>query len=180
MRRPSRSRAGLFPARISTRRIRCATAQGRARPFDAARYGAFQRLLSRYGDAEHVRMKRNVIKAVSAGAGPEAIAMPSDRFAQASIRIALRQLKASEGTSPALAAWFAAHDMVARDPDGSWTKTSRDVARVRTVAARPRCREIVMELAGLRCWVRSRNGVWFSRRVSSGNRQITLEEREIE
>ena len=85
-------------------------AQGRARAFDAARYGAFQRLLSRYGDAEHVRMKRNVIKAVSAGAGPEAIAMPTDRFAQASIRIALRQLKASEGTSPALAAWFAAHD----------------------------------------------------------------------
>ncbi len=92
-------------------------AQGRSRPFDATRYGAFQRLLSRYGDAEHVRMKRNVIKAVSTGAGPEAIAMPSDRFAQASIRIALRQLKASEGTSPALAAWFAAHDSVARDQD---------------------------------------------------------------
>jgi hypothetical protein len=90
---------------------------GRARPFDAARYGAFQRLLSRYGDAEHVRMKRNVIKAVSSGAGPEAIAMPADRFAQASIRIALRQLKASEGTSPALAAWFAAHDIAARDQD---------------------------------------------------------------
>ena len=90
---------------------------GRARPFDAARYGAFQRLLSRYGDAEHVRTKRNVIKAVNAGAGPEAIAMPTDRFAQASIRIALRQLKASEGTSPALAAWFAAHDNVASDPE---------------------------------------------------------------
>lgn len=92
-------------------------AQGRARAFDAARYGAFQRLLSRYGDAEHLRMKRNVIKAVSAGVGPEAIAMPGDRFAQASIRIALRQLKASEGTSPALAAWFAAHDTMASDPE---------------------------------------------------------------
>jgi len=90
---------------------------GRARPFDAARYGAFQRLLSRYGDAEHVRMKRNLIKAVSAGAGPQAIAMPTDRFAQASIRIGLRQLKASEGTSPALAAWFAAHDNVASEPE---------------------------------------------------------------
>jgi hypothetical protein len=90
---------------------------GRARPFDAARYAVFQRLLSRHGDAEHMRMKRNVVKAVSSGAGPEAIAMPTDRFAQASIRIALRQLKASEGTSPALAAWFAAHDSIARDPD---------------------------------------------------------------
>jgi len=89
---------------------------GRARPFDVARYGAFQRLLSRYGDAEHTRIKRNVIKAVNAGAGPEAIAMPSDRFAQASIRIALRQLKASEGTSSSLAVWFAAHDNIASDP----------------------------------------------------------------
>jgi hypothetical protein len=90
---------------------------GRARPFDAARYGAFQRLLSRHGDIEHVRMKRNVVKAINAGAAPDAIAMPADRFAQASIRIALRQIKASEGTSPALAAWFAAHDTVAGDPD---------------------------------------------------------------
>ena len=32
---------------------------------DAARYAAFQRILSRHGDAEHMRMKRNVIKAVS-------------------------------------------------------------------------------------------------------------------
>jgi hypothetical protein len=90
---------------------------GRARPFDTARYGAFQRLLSRYGDIEHVRMKRNVMKAISAGAGPEAIAMPDDRFAQASIRVALRQVKASEGPSPALATWFAAHDSIAIDPD---------------------------------------------------------------
>jgi hypothetical protein len=62
-------------------------------------------------------MKHNVIKAVSSGAGPEAIAVPDDRFAQASIRIALRQLKASEGTSPALTAWFVAHDNVASDHD---------------------------------------------------------------
>ena len=91
--------------------------QGRGRPFDAARYAAFQRLLSRHGDAEHVRMKRNVVKAIGAGAAPGAIAMPADRFAQVSIRIALRQIKASEGTSPALAAWFAVHDNVTNDPD---------------------------------------------------------------
>ncbi len=82
----------------------------RARPFDNTRYGAFQRLLSRYGDIEHVRLKRNVVKAVNAGAGPEAIAMPDDRFGQASIRIALRQIKASDGPSHALSVWFAAHD----------------------------------------------------------------------
>ena len=83
---------------------------GRAQPFDGGRYAAFQRLLSRHGDAEHLQLKQNVIKALNAGAGPEAIAMPSDRFAQASIRVALRQLKASSGPSPNLAAWFAAHD----------------------------------------------------------------------
>jgi hypothetical protein len=91
---------------------------GRAIPFDAGRYAAFQRLLSRYGDIEQVRLKRNVVKALNAGAGPEAIALPSDRFAQASIRIALRQVKASGGPSPALTAWFMAHDNgPAADPD---------------------------------------------------------------
>ena len=85
-------------------------ATGRARPFDGPRYAAFQRMLSRYGDIEHLRLKRNVAKAVVSGAGPTAIAMPTDRYAQAYVRIALRQLKASEGSSPHLTAWFAAHD----------------------------------------------------------------------
>ena len=86
MRRPSRSRAASFPARISIRRIRCATATAARCRSTAGRYAAFQRLLSRFGDIEHVRLKRNVVKALNAGAGPEAIAMPADRFAQASIR----------------------------------------------------------------------------------------------
>ena len=90
---------------------------GRALPFDTARYGAFQRLLSRYGDVEHIRLKRNVVKALNAGAGPEAIAMPRDRFAQAAIRVALRQIKASDGPSPALTAWFAVHDSGAASDD---------------------------------------------------------------
>lgn len=85
-------------------------ADGRARPFDGVRYATFQRMMSRYGDIEHVRLKRNVAKAVISGAGPNAIAMPTDRFAQAYVRIALRQIKASEGPSPNLTAWFAAHD----------------------------------------------------------------------
>lgn len=83
---------------------------GRARPFDGTRYATFQRMLSRYGDIEHVKLKRNVAKAIAVGAGPAAIAMPTDRYAQAYIRVALRQIKASDGPSPNLAAWFAAHD----------------------------------------------------------------------
>src|SRR4051794_3513454 len=90
---------------------------GRAIPFDAVRHMAFQRLLSRHGDIEHLRLKRNVTKALNAGAGPEAIAMPEDRYAQAAIRVALRQLKASEGSSPALSVWFAAHDSGSFDND---------------------------------------------------------------
>jgi hypothetical protein len=90
---------------------------GRARPFDSVRYVAFQRMLSRYGEVEHIRLKRNVTKAVIGGVGPAAIAMPDDRFAQAYIRIALRQLKASEGTSENLAAWFAVHDHGGTEPD---------------------------------------------------------------
>jgi hypothetical protein len=89
---------------------------GRARPFDAPRYVTFQRILSRYGDVELVRLKRNVTKAVIGNIGPNAIAMPDDRFGQAAIRVALRQLKASEGTSPNLATWFAAYDQ-GRDTD---------------------------------------------------------------
>ena len=92
---------------------------GRGTPFDAVRHMAFQRLLSRFGDIEHVRLKRNVVKALNAGAGPEAIAMPADRYAQASVRIALRQLKASGGTSAGLSAWFAAHDSLQIPEDES-------------------------------------------------------------
>lgn len=83
---------------------------GRGRPFDMVRYSTFQRLLSRYGDIEHLKLKRNVAKAIAAGVGPSAIAMPDNRYAQASIRIALRQLKASDGPSENLTHWFAAHD----------------------------------------------------------------------
>jgi hypothetical protein len=90
---------------------------GRARPFDPVRYTAFQRMMSRHGDIEHVKLKRNVAKAIGAGAGPEAIAMPDDRFGQAYVRIALRQIKASGGTSPLLTAWFAAHDSMRRPED---------------------------------------------------------------
>ena len=73
--------------------------------------------MSRFGDIEHVKLKRNVAKAVGAGAGPNAIAMPTDRFDQAYVRIALRQIKASGGTSPELATWFAAHDSMQAGED---------------------------------------------------------------
>ena len=110
---------------------------GHARPFDGGRYAAFQRLLSRFGDIEHVRLKRNVIKALNAGAGPEAIAMPQDRFAQASIRIALRQLKASGGTSPSLSTWFAVHDSQ-HMPEDDTGRTGRGLSLLEALLECPR------------------------------------------
>ncbi len=41
--------------------------------------------------------------------------MAADRLARAAVRVALRQLQAVERSSPALAAWLAAHDRL--DPD---------------------------------------------------------------
>jgi len=84
----------------------------RALPFDAGRHVAFQRILGRFGDAEHLKLKRHVAHAIAVGAAPNAIAMPADRYAQASVRVALRQAKAAHGPSPNLTAWFAAHDHV--------------------------------------------------------------------
>jgi hypothetical protein len=56
---------------------------------------------------------------LNAGAGPQAIAMPNDRYAQAAIRVALRQIKASDGPSHGLTAWFAAHDSATASDDAA-------------------------------------------------------------
>ena len=83
---------------------------GRAQPFDAGRYEAFQRLLGRYGLAEHVRLKREVAEALAAGAQPSAVQVPAERFARASVRIALRQARVLNAPAPSLPAWLAAYD----------------------------------------------------------------------
>ncbi len=126
---PARLRLLRAPLSGASAARRLTAARG---AFDAARYAAFQRLLSRYGDVEHVRLKRNVAKALNAGAGPEAIAMPDERFAQAAIRVALRQLKASEGPSPASPPGSRRTTFAASLR--SWTKASRDVGHRRTTS----------------------------------------------
>ena len=85
-------------------------ALGQAVPFDARRHGAFQEMLDRFGDRGAIDLKRRVVAAVEQGGEPSAITVPNDRFARAGVRVALRQLRASGGSSPALAAWLAAHD----------------------------------------------------------------------
>jgi Family of unknown function (DUF6925) len=85
-------------------------ALGRSRPFDGGRHAAFQSILRAFGDPATVALKQRIIAAIAAGADPTAIAVTDQRFARTAVRVALRQLYATDNASPALAAWTAAHE----------------------------------------------------------------------
>lgn len=92
---------------------------GQNRPFQIDRHTKFQNLLSHYGDPASVALKRRVIYLVMAGQGPLGTGIADDRMSRTSVRIALRQLRASETASSSLAAWLAAYerpDLAASDP----------------------------------------------------------------
>jgi hypothetical protein len=65
---------------------------GRAKPFDAAAYRAFQRLLAWWGDKEYHREKTRVLAAIARGADPAAYRMPATRLGRSAVRIASRQM----------------------------------------------------------------------------------------
>jgi hypothetical protein len=50
------------------------------------------------------------LKAVVSGENPSVVSVTKHRFARTNIRVALRQLRASEQVPPALADWVAAHE----------------------------------------------------------------------
>jgi hypothetical protein len=81
---------------------------GRKRAFRREHHAAFQAMLERYGVPELVALKRQVVEAVTRG--PDTMSTPSDRFARATVRVALRQLSAAEPSSLALIEWLSAHD----------------------------------------------------------------------
>jgi hypothetical protein len=83
---------------------------GKRQAFQAERHMAFQLLLARYGDPQRLALKERVINSVMSGGEPAAIAIGNDRFARAAVRVALRQLRASDTSPVALAAWLSAHD----------------------------------------------------------------------
>jgi hypothetical protein len=83
---------------------------GQRHAFRAERHVAFQRLLTRYGDPQRLALKQRVIDSVMSGGEPSAILIDDDRFARATVRVALRQLQASDRSPAALAAWLSAHD----------------------------------------------------------------------
>ena len=88
-------------------------AQGRARPFDPCRQAAFQDLLHRFGDPRTVALQERIRTAVAAGEAPSAVPVTGGRFTRASIRVALRQLRAAEEDLPSLAAWLSVYERAA-------------------------------------------------------------------
>jgi hypothetical protein len=88
---------------------------GHQRPFQSQHHAAFQELLARYGDPQHVDIKRRVAESIAAGQGPPDGGMAAGRSARGAVRVALRQLQAVERSSPALLAWLSAHGRL--DPD---------------------------------------------------------------
>ena len=83
---------------------------GRKRAFRREHHAAFQALLERYGVPELVALKRQVVEAARAGREPDTVSLPRNRFARATVRVALRQLSAAEPSSQALLEWLLAHD----------------------------------------------------------------------
>ena len=99
--------AHLYPAHPAR------DALGEPRPFDAARYRAFQRMMAVYGDAATLAIKRRVTEAVVAGEPPSPFA--GDRHGRTNIRITLRQMKAEGHASAALNTWLASFDSASPD-----------------------------------------------------------------
>jgi hypothetical protein len=89
---------------------------GRPLAFDEQRHALFQSALQRFGDRDIVDLRECIHRAIEEGAGPSDVAIPDDRFARGSVRVTLRQLKASRRPSPALSAWLEAYDNSAPNP----------------------------------------------------------------
>jgi len=83
---------------------------GRGRPFQTGSHTKFQNFLMRYGDPDSVALKRRVIYLVMAGHGPAGTGIADDRLSRTAVRIALRQLRESETSSDAFAAWLSAYE----------------------------------------------------------------------
>jgi hypothetical protein len=84
--------------------------EGRRKPLDRTELAAFQALLERFGDAGHLRTKREVTAAVRAGKKPDPLAY-SNRRQRSACRIALRQLRKLGGNEALLDRWLREFDV---------------------------------------------------------------------
>ena len=99
--------AHLYPAHPAK------DALGRSQPFDRRQHDRFQELLRAFGDPELFVLKEAAMAGVAAGSDPTTLEIPKGRFARATIRVALRQMQAIEGSSASLRAWKQFHDRFA-------------------------------------------------------------------
>ncbi|MBY0380556.1 MAG: hypothetical protein K2W78_01350 [Xanthobacteraceae bacterium] len=83
---------------------------GKTPLFDAAQHRYFQAVLRLFGDERAIAIKNRVIASVMAECGPPVKCFAQSRFDRASIRIALRQMRAANYQSKVLARWLAAYD----------------------------------------------------------------------
>jgi hypothetical protein len=90
---------------------------GHVREFDTSLHQSFQAILSEFGDGDAVRMKEQVAALVREGREPFGKDDVKGRNVRTSVRVALRQLKASGYSSPALTAWLLTFDPVEDEPD---------------------------------------------------------------
>ncbi len=84
-------------------------AQGHAQRYDRDRKDAFDLMLARYGDGELFRLKQKVIEAVEQRRAPSTFRV-GGRFARTTIRVTLRQLRASGYGGVSLGEWLAAFE----------------------------------------------------------------------
>ena len=78
---------------------------GVCKPFARDQHAAFQRLVDLFGDDESRAAKGALLAAVEGGTPPALWRAPLTRHARTACRIALRQLRQSGATMPALGAW---------------------------------------------------------------------------
>ena len=81
---------------------------GEPRPFDAAHYRSFQLMMETLRRSQNTR--HQAARRGGGACGRAASAIAADRYGRASIRIALRQMKAEGHEGAALGAWLAHFD----------------------------------------------------------------------
>lgn len=109
-------------------------AYGRPHPFDVHRHASFQDILARFGDPELLCVKRQVVKAISAGEPPSSLSLVQRRLAKTAARVALRQLKASTERCDISSDWIAMYE-VRSDSIDRQCGVGRGQIRGRSVAA---------------------------------------------
>jgi hypothetical protein len=92
-------------------------AMGHPRSFDQAQHDAFQKLLGVFGSPISVVLKNQIVAAITDEQSPSAPEVAADRVTRISIRVALRQMKASGQLSRSLPAWFEAFDRLGPEID---------------------------------------------------------------